>query len=990
VSGPGPFRLSTGGRIDRARTLRFRCNGRDYTGCEGDTLASALLANGVRVVGRSFKFHRPRGVLSAGIEETNALFRVETQGLSVPLVRATLQPLNEGLVAQTENAWPNVHFDFGRILDFTHGLWPAGFYNKTFKWPSWHVYERFVRNSAGSGRIPDDVDPTRYFQHNLHCDVLVAGGGPAGLAAALAAGRAGAQVVIAELEPGFGGRLHADDDVIDGRPALQWVDSAVEELGRLPNVRCMASTMVAGSFDHRVFVAVDRSRMFGTREPVERLWKLRARQVVLASGSIEQPLVFTHNDRPGVMLAGAVRRYARQYAVAAGRNVLVATNNDDAYATAFALHDAGVAVPLIVDARRRVTPTVEDEARRRNLPVRQGAMVIEAVGSGGVREARVARLAADGKSIAGAPERVACDAIAMSGGWNPTVHLYSQARGTVRHDEALGCFVPSGDLVGWHVAGAAHGRFALADVLREGHEAGVAAARALGLVADAPAPGTTTSSVVGIEPRRRAPAGNTSRQWLDFRHDATVSDIELAVRENYVSVEHVKRYTTTGMSIDQGKTANLNALTLLAELTNRRVADTGTTTYRPMYSPVSMGAIAAGDGRELYSPTRRLSADAWHRAAGAVFDEYGGWQRPAYYPKAGESRDEAIAREVRTVRAQVGVLDGSPLGKIEVRGPDAAEFLHRIYLNNVHSLAPGKVRYGLMLTENGIVLDDGVFVCIAPGHYLICPTSGGAERIASWLDEWHQCEWPDLRLVISPVTTQWAVCTVSGPRARDVLESLGTDIDVSREALPHLAFAQGRWQGKPMRVQRVSFSGEMTFELSVPARSAPALFAQVARAGEAHGLAPFGVEALLVMRTEKGFIHVGVDSDGTTNPADLGFGTVVARKQGDFVGRRSLERAHDRSEDRRQLVGVEPLHAQDVLVAGAHLVETTNGRRRSAGFVTSACASPTLGRSIGLALLERGFKRKGETVTVFDARKEFPARVVQASFYDPSGERMNG
>jgi sarcosine oxidase subunit alpha len=607
-----------------------------------------------------------------------------------------------------------------------------------------------------------------------------------------------------------------------------------------------------------------------------------------------------------------------------------------------------------------------------------------------VREASVGRLTADGKSIAGAPERVACDAIAMSGGWSPTVHLYSQARGALRYDEALGCFIPAGDLAGWHVAGAAHGRFALRDVLREGNEAGVAAARACGLTADSSAPSTTAIDATGIQPLRRVPAGDTSRQWLDFRHDATVSDIELAVRENYVSVEHVKRYTTTGMSIDQGKTANLNTLTLLAELTNRRVADTGTTTFRPMYSPVSMGAIAAGNERNLYSPTRRLAADAWHRASGAVFDEYGGWQRPAYYPKGGESRDAAIAREVRAVRAGVGVLDGSPLGKIEVRGPDAAEFLHRIYLNNVHSLAPGKVRYGLMLTENGIVLDDGVFVCIAPGHYLICPTSGGAERIAAWLDEWHQCEWPDLRLVISPVTTQWAVCTVTGPRARDVVKSLDCDIDFSPEALPHLAFAQGRWQGRPMRVQRVSFSGEMTFEISVPARSAPALFEQVSRAGEPHGIVPFGVEALLLMRTEKGFIHVGVDSDGTTNPVDLGFGAVVARKQGDFVGRRSLARAHDRSEDRRQLVGIEPLNARDVLVAGAHLVETANGKRRSAGFVTSACASPTLGRSIGLALLERGFKRKGESVTVFDAGKEFAARVVAPAFYDPTGERMNG
>jgi sarcosine oxidase subunit alpha len=530
----------------------------------------------------------------------------------------------------------------------------------------------------------------------------------------------------------------------------------------------------------------------------------------------------------------------------------------------------------------------------------------------------------------------------------------------------------------------------LSEALREGGTAGAAAATAAGFSALAVLPAASGSQPWTLRPIRRTPAGNTSRQWLDLRHDATVADLELAVRENYVSVEHAKRYTTIGMSVDQGKTSNLSALTLLAELTGRSIAETGTTTFRPVYSPISLGAVAAGNSRELYAPTRRLPADRAHRAAGAAFDEFGGWQRPACYPRPGEGHAAAIAREVLAVRNAVGLFDGSPLGKIEVKGPDAAEFLNRIYVNNVLTLKPGRVRYGLMLNENGIVIDDGVCTCMAPGHYLVCPTSGGADRIATWLDEWHQCEWPDMRVVLSPVTTQWAVWTLAGPRARETLVSLDSDIDFSSASLPHMSFVSGRLAGLPVRVQRVSFTGETSFEVSVAARSAESLYEILLRAGSGLGITPFGIEALLVMRMEKGFIHVGVDSDGTTNPFDLGFGAIVERKQGDFAGRRSLQRAHDRRSDRRQLVGLEPVIASDRLIAGAHLVSNASGKRRSEGFVTSACLSPTLGRSIGLGLLERGFARKGEVVTVFDAGREFGARVVEPAFYDPSGERMHG
>jgi len=983
------FRLTTGGQIDRARSLEFVCNGERYSGFAGDTLASALLANGVRVLGRSFKYHRPRGLLSAGVEEPNALFRVDTGTLSAPLVRATSQPLLAGLVATTENAWPSVEFDCGRLLDFTHWLWPAGFYHKTFKWPRWHWYEGFIRRAAGSGRLPVGSDPTAYFQHNLHCDVLIVGTGPAGLAAALAAGRSGARVLLVEQEPVLGGSLRYESGEVDARPALDWLRAANEELAGAECVRVLTNTMVAGYFDHNVLLAVDRSHVFRPGQPVERLWKLRARQVVLATGAIEQPLVFANNDRPGIMLAGAVRRYLAQFAVAVGRTVVVATNNDDAYRTAFALQAAGITVPAIVDARRYPLPQLASEAAARAIEIIGQSVLTDSVGTRGVREVEVSALSDDGRSLRGARRTLACDAVAVSGGWSPTVHLYSQAGGKLRYRDDLACFVPERCRQQVRVAGAANGSFSLSRALGEGTVAGCEAARDAGFaVADIPAPASACDDQWSIRPIPRTPGGASDRQWVDFRHDVTARDIELAVSENYVSVEHLKRYTTTGMSVDQGKTSNLNALALLAELTDRAMAGIGTTTFRPVYSPVSLGAIAAGVSGELYSPTRLLPAHDWHIANGADFDEYGGWQRPACYRRPGEDREAAIHREALAVRNSVGLFDGSPLGKIEVKGPDAAEFLDRLYLNNMLSLPPGRARYGLMLNENGVVLDDGVCVCMAPEHYLVCTTSAAAERVTAWLEEWQQCEWPQLRFVIAPVTTQWAVLTLAGPRARELLSSIDSDMDFSSESLPHLGFASGCFAGNEARVQRVSFSGELSFEISVPARRAEALWAELMHAGAGVGIEPVGVEAILVLRLEKGFLHVGVDTDGTTNPLDLGFGGIMAKKQRDFVGRRSLSRPNDQRADRRQLVGLEPVSRADRLTAGAHLVLEDGRSRRSIGFVTSAALSPTLGRSIGLALLERGFERKGETVTVFDDGRSFAARVVAPAFYDPRGDRL--
>ncbi|MCC5867830.1 MAG: sarcosine oxidase subunit alpha family protein [Gammaproteobacteria bacterium] len=986
-----PARLAKGGLIDRDAPLEFTFNGRRYHGYAGDTLASALLANRVRVVGRSFKYHRPRGVLSAGVEEPNALLEVDAGYGSEALVRATMQPLTQGLTARHTNSWPSLGWDLGRIVDFTRPLWRAGFYNKTFMWPGWHWYEGAIRRVAGIGRLPAAPDRRSYYHQNLHCDVLVAGSGPAGLAAALAAASSGAHVVLVEQDREPGGTLLFEAGRIDGETADAWRLQTLHRLRQMPNVRLMPSATVTGYYDHNVLTVHDRVDITHPQRAVERFWKIRAKEVVLATGAIEQPLVFAGNDRPGIMLASAVRHYIVRYSVTPGCRVAVAANHDEAWRTAFVLQDHDIDVPLIADVRSEPGEAVLAEARRRGLEVRLAAAITNTYGTKGLRSIEVGTLAEFVDGTRRDTSSVRCDALAMSGGWSPAVHLYSQAGGRLRYDSTHGCFVPDRCRQRVRVAGAANGSFGLGAALREGHAVGAAAAEAAGFATTARQYGhAAEADDYPVSPLRAHRFSSADRQWIDFAHDVTVADIEQAVCENYVSVEHLKRYTTTGMSVDQGKTSNLNALAMLAQLTARTIPQVGTTTFRPNYTPVTLGAIAGARSGELYAPARRMPGHAWHAARDAVFDSYGDWLRPAFYAKVGESREQAIRREVLSQREAAGLFEGSPLGKIEVVGPDAAEFLNRIYVNNVLTLKTAQVRYGLMLNENGVVLDDGVFTKLADGHYLLNTTGANADRIVAWLCEWHQCEWPQLELLISPVTEQWAALTVAGPAAREVLAGIETDIDFSAEAFPHMSLRCGLIEGLPARVQRVSFTGERSFEISVPADAAETLCQRIERAGAPYGLVPVGVEAVLVMRLEKGYLHVGSDTDGTTNPFDVGFGAIVDRKQTDFVGSRSLRRPNDQRVDRRQLVGLELLGGSAPLRAGAQLVESRGTGYRSVGFVTSACVSPTLERTVALGMLEGGLARKGDVVTGMDEGRQYRLRVVSPCVYDPAGERING
>ena len=940
------FRLPAGGRIDRSRRIGFRFNGRRLHGYEGDTLASALLANGIRLVGRSFKLHRPRGVMSAGEEECNALLDVDFGDGRIPTVRATLARLTDGLEARSQNCFPSVAFDLGRTFD---RLWPAGFYNKMFKWPNWPVFEGAIRRASGLGRAPNREGRTRYRHRNAHCDVLVVGAGPSGLARALTEVREGRDVILVEQDFEAGGSLLHDRSEFDGQDSDEWLKGTIDELGRFENIRLMLEATAVGYYDHNVLTIHDRS-MAGTDGGVETLWKVRAGHVVLATGAIEQPLLFGNNDLPGVMSAGAMHQYLGRFGVRCADNTVGVANNDLAWSSLFSLHDGGVGVLAIADTRLEIRHDLLRGASERGIAVHPGSRPVSAYGSRGV--SRFAFLDASGKK-----RSIRCRSVAVSGGLSPTVHLFSQAGGRLRYDPERACFVPDGCRQAAEAIGAAAGDFA-------------------------------KPSEYNISPASVAPCSG-SRQWVDYQYDVLVSDIELAVRENYGSVEHMKRYTTAGMSVDQGKTSTLNALSVLASLTGRDPGELGTTTYRPLYMPVTMGAIAGNRRGPMYLPSRRLPAHAWHESRGAVFDDYGPWKRPAYYGGYSDHPIDAIFGEVEAVRNSVGLFDGSPLGKFEIVGPDAAEFLNRIYLNTVSTLKVGKVRYGLMLNENGTIIDDGVCIRMADDRFLVNSTSAGADRMAVWLERWRQCEWPDLELVISPVSSQWGVATVAGPRSRDVLANIDGIGDLSSENFPHMSFRKGiLGDGTPFRLQRVGFSGEQSYELSVPAGSVAGFLEQLSAAGEPYGIRPFGIESLDVLRLEKGFLHVGGDTDATTNPLDVGFSAIVANKKADFIGKRSLLRPHERKPGRRQLVGIVTSDPLAVLNQGAHVVRTEGASRRSEGFVTSSAISPTLGRRIALGMIENGTGRMGEDIQLYDLGKLIPARIGATCAYDPGGERM--
>ncbi|KAE9631528.1 sarcosine oxidase subunit alpha family protein [Parasedimentitalea maritima] len=1001
-------RLANQGRlIDRSKPIEFTFNGNRMTGYEGDTLASALLANDQMMVGRSFKYHRPRGLVASGAEEPNALVGLGNGNRFEPNQRVTTTELFAGLSAQSQNHWPSLEFDVGAINTHLSRFLPAGFYYKMFMYPKafWkHVYEPIIRHSAGLGKAPDKElkDADQYEHFYFFADVVIVGGGVAGLQAAKAAAATGAKVLVLEQTNTWGGRAPVDGGSIDDADPQAWIEKTLAELAAMDNVTLRTRCMGSGVYDHGYVLGYERltDHTPGEAGPRHRLWRIRAKQIVTATGAIERPLSFAGNDVPGVMLAGAMRDYVVNWGVTPGKRVVVVTNNDDAYRTAITLHKAGVEVTRILDARPAGGGALMEDARQLGIRVEPGRAIAKV--TGGKRVAKVAICAQDGEG--GAQEEIAADAVAMSGGWSPVVHLWSHCGGKLIWDDAQAHFRPDAsrpplgaDGSGFVIAaGSANGAMDLGGVMADASAAGSAAAEAAGFAAKTgTAPVASDSDEVPMQPIWLMPAKADiklrMKTWLDYQNDVKVSDVQLAAREGYESVEHTKRYTTLGMATDQGKLSNINGLAVLADTLGSEIPQVGTTTFRPPYTPISMGAIGGEARGEIFQPVRKTPMHDWHDANGADWEPVGHWRRAYAFVRSNESVEEAVAREVTNTRKNLGLLDASTLGKLIVKGADAGRFMDMMYTNMMSNLKVGKCRYGLMCSENGFLIDDGVVARIDEDTWLCHTTTGGAERIHGHMEEWLQTEWWDWKVYVANVTEQLAQVAVVGPNARKVLEKLG-GMDVSKEALPFMEWRDGKIGEFDCRAYRISFSGELSYEIAVPASQGMAFWQALLEAGKEFGVMPYGTECLHILRAEKGFIMIGDETDGTVIPQDLGLSWAISKKKDDFLGKRAQLRSHMADPDRWQLVGLETVDGS-VLPDGAYATGNglnANGQRNVIGRVTSTYHSPTMNKGIAMGLVHNGRKRTDEVI-------EFPgtdgtiykAKIVDQVFYDKEGEKQN-
>ena len=985
------------GRVDASRPVTFTFDGRRYGGVVGDTVASALLANGVHLMGRSFKYHRPRGPVSAGSEEPNALVGTRRgPGRFEPNTRATVQEIWDGLEVTSQNKFPSLKFDLGAVNDAGYMLFSAGFYYKTFMWPRgfWDkVYEPFIRRAAGLGASPTEEDPDSYASRNLHCDVLIVGAGPAGLAAARAAAVEGLRVVLVDENAEAGGTLLSEPHLqIDGRPAWDWLASQLSMLKAL-GVRIMTRTTAIGYYHQNMVGLVekltDHLPALPADTPRERLWRVRAGWVVLAQGAIEKPLVFNGNDRPGVMLAGAAQTYLNRYGVRVGDRPVVLTSHDSAWFAAFDLQGAGARVQAIVDTRPFVREDLLHEARALGIPVKLGHTATASSGRLRVKSLRVNPV--QGGRV-GAPVTIACDAVLMSGGWTPSLHLFSHTQGKLAWDEPQPTFLPAETREDCVIAGAGRGLWGVQAALEDGAARGREVAAALGKDSTARAPRVqgdrTGTGVTQIELPTDLNAGR-AKAFVDYQNDVTAKDLRLAVREGMHSIEHVKRYTTNGMATDQGKLSNINGLNIAADALGRPQPQVGLTTFRPPYTPTTFGALANYHRGDHFELTRKTPIDAWAESQGAAFEPVGQWRRAWYFPRPGEDMEAAVRRECAAVRGSVGIFDASTLGKIEVVGPDAVTFMERMYTNPWAKLGVGRCRYGLLLGDDGFIRDDGVIGRLAPDRFHVTTTTGGAARVLNMMEDYLQTEWPDLNVWLTSTTEQWSTVALNGPNAAKLLAPLVEGVKLTEEAFPHMSCAECTVAGLPARLFRVSFTGEIGFEVNVPSPMAMQLWERLWQEGQRYGITAYGTETMHVLRAEKGYIIVGQDTDGTVTPYDAGMGWAVGKSKPDFVGKRGLARPDLVAKNRRHLVG---LLTQDGsrLEEGAQIVFDPNQPipMTMVGHVTSSYHSEAVGQPIALALVEGGQDRMGQTVHIPMPDRTIAATITGTVFVDPENTRL--
>ena len=999
--------------IDTSKPISFQFNNTHYTGFQGDTIASALLANGVDIVGRSFKYGRPRGIVAAGSEEPNAILQLgRTEATQAPNIRATQQLIYQGLVCHSTNGWPNAEFDVMGILGKAFGRFiPPGFYYKTFMAPRslWMSYEKLIRQGAGLGRSPQQPDPDIYDVLNEHADVLVVGAGIAGLLSALSAAQSGARVILADEQSEAGGNLLSGNDLLNGKPAREWVETTVNQLQSLETVTLLLNATVNGYHDHNFLTIHERCTdnlhdLAPNGHVRQRLHRVRAKQVILATGAHERPLVFGNNDIPGCMLASAVSTYINRYQVVPGKTLVLVTCNDNGYQTAFDWHKIGQQVVAIVDTRLDAGEAVKRQAKELGIPVITGSAVIEAKGSTRVTGALVASINFnDNSKVIGEPQRLECNTIATSGGWSPAVHLSCHTGGRPIWNEDIQGFIPDSFNRDMWVVGAAKGLYELIDIIEDAANTGVAAVKRAGFelgnkssLAEPTKPNTDKQIIAKPAPLyhipHTKPTSRAPKQFVDFQLDVTAAGIELAIQEGYESIEHVKRYTALGFGTDQGKLSNINGMAIAAKKLGQTIPETGTTVFRPNYTPVTFGAIVGRNANEFFDSERYTALHQWHINNGAEFENVGQWKRPWYYPQVGESMDDAVNRECLATRKSIGIIDASTLGKIDIQGADSREFLNRIYTNAWSKLPIGRCRYGLMCGEDGMLFDDGVTSCLSDNHFLMTTTTGGAAHVFQWLELWHQTEWPELDVYFNSVTDHWATMSISGPNARKLLAEL-TNIDLNIETFKFMDWREGSVAGVPARVFRISFTGEQSYEINVQANYALAVWEKLFEYGEKYQITSYGTETMHVLRAEKGFIIVGQDSDGSMTPEDLGMSWAVARnKSFSFVGQRSLSREDCVRANRKQLVGLKTVDPQVVIPEGSQIVLDPYEPipMTMVGHVTSSYYSANLGHSIAMAVVKGGLGKMGESAFMPQADGSvIEAQICSPVFYDPKGERQN-